>query len=82
MRNKKINLLIYNFIILRKFLSAGSFFSLRETDRASLDTNLRTVDSGGDALLVQLLAGLGRDSWSSGSSGDEYAYIGNDVYRS
>lgn len=66
----------------RKFLATGSLLSLREADRSPLDTNVCTVDSGSDALLVQLLAGLGRDSWSSGSSGNEYAYIGDDVHRS
>lgn len=65
----------------RKFLAASVLFSLRETDRSPLNTDIRAVDSGSDALLVQLLAGLGRDSWSSGSSGHEYAYTGDDVHR-
>lgn len=66
----------------RKFLTTCSLLSLREANRSPLDTNVRTVDSRCDALLVQLLAGPGRDSWSNSSSGDEYAYIGNDVHRS
>lgn len=59
----------------------SSLLSLREADRSPLDTDVRALDSGSDALLVQLLAGLGRDSWSSGSSGHEYAYTGDDVHR-
>lgn len=65
----------------RKFLATSSLLSLRETDRAPFNTDVCALDSGGDALLVQLLAGLGRDSWSSGSSGHEYANTGNDVHR-
>lgn len=65
----------------RKFLATSVFFSFRETDRPPLDTDIRALDSGSDALLVQLLAGLGRDSWSSGSSGHKYAYTGDDVHR-
>lgn len=65
----------------RKFLTISSLLSLRETDRSPLDTDVRALDSGSDALLVQLLAGLGRDSWSSGSSGHEYANTGDDVHR-
>lgn len=66
----------------RKFLAAGGLLSLREANRPPLDTNVRTIDSGSDALLVQLLAGLGCDSWSSGSSSDQYAHVGDDVHRS
>lgn len=65
----------------RKFFTTGGLLSFRKADRSSLDTDVRAVDSGRDALLVQLLAGFGRDSWSSGSSCHEYAYTGDDVHR-
>lgn len=66
----------------RKFFKIGRLLSLREANWSSPDTNVRTVDTGGDALLVQLLAGPGCNSWSSGSSGHEHAYSGDDVHGS
>lgn len=66
----------------RELLAPGGLFPLREANWSPPDTDVRPVDLGGDAVLVQLLVGPGCDSRSNGPIGDQHAHPGDDVHRS